>query len=42
MGHALALCDRAILLDHGAITWQGPTDKAADAIGTALFDTTGQ
>ena len=42
MGHALALCDRAILLDHGTITWQGPTDKAAEAIGTALFDTGGQ
>ena len=31
MGHALALCDRAVLLDHGAIAWQGPTDEAAEA-----------
>ena len=41
MGHALALCDRAILLDHGAIAWQGPTAEATEAIGTALFDTGG-
>ena len=41
MGHALALCDRAVLLDHGAISWEGPTDEAAEAIGTALFDTGG-
>ena len=41
MGHALALCDRAVLLDHGAIAWQGPTAEAAEAIGTALFDTSG-
>ena len=42
MGHALALCDRAVWLDHGAISWQGPTAEAAEAIGTALFDTGGQ
>ena len=35
MGHALALCDRAILLDHGTITWQGPSAEAA----ATLFDT---
>ena len=39
VGHALALCDRAILLDHGAIAWQGPADEAADAVGASLFDT---
>lgn len=42
VGHALALCDRAVLLDHGAIAWQGPTAEAAEVIGTALFDTGGQ
>ncbi len=41
IGHALALCDRAILLDHGAITWQGPSDEAARAVGASLFDTSG-
>ena len=38
IGHALALCDRAILLDHGAITWQGPSSEAPRAVGASLFD----
>ncbi len=42
MGHALALCDRAVWLDHGAVSWHGPTEEAAEAIGTALFDTGGE
>ncbi|WP_419918438.1 ABC transporter ATP-binding protein [Candidatus Poriferisocius sp.] len=42
MGHALALCDRAILLHHGSITWQGPSTEAAEVVGASLFDTTGQ
>ena len=42
VGHALALCDRAILLDHGTVTWQGPSAEAAEAVGTALFDTGGE
>lgn len=39
--HALAVCDRAMILDHGAITWSGP---AADAVDLAeqMFDTPGQ
>jgi branched-chain amino acid transport system ATP-binding protein len=28
VSHALALCDRVVLLDHGSVTWSGP---AADA-----------
>ncbi|MCY3576717.1 MAG: ABC transporter ATP-binding protein [bacterium] len=42
MSHALALCDRAILLDHGAITWQGPSAEAADTLAATLFDTGGE
>ncbi len=38
IGHALALCDRAILLAHGAITWKGPSPEAAQAVGASLFD----
>ncbi len=38
VSHALALCDRAVLLDHGAVTWQGPSTEAAEVAGTALFD----
>jgi branched-chain amino acid transport system ATP-binding protein len=29
VGHALALCDRVVLLEHGSIGWEGP---AADAV----------
>lgn len=42
MSHALALCDRAILLDHGSITWQGPSAEAAETLAATLFDTGGQ
>src|SRR5690606_16784926 len=28
VGHALRLCDRVAMLDHGAITWSGPADEA--------------
>jgi len=37
VGHALALCDRVVLLDHGAITWEGPSSDAADRVVTAVF-----
>jgi branched-chain amino acid transport system ATP-binding protein len=37
VGHALALCDRVVLLDHGAITWEGPSADAADRVVTAVF-----
>ena len=39
VGHALALCDRVVLLDHGAITWEGPASDAADRVVTAVFAT---
>ena len=39
VGHALALCDRVVLLDHGAITWEGPSAEAADRVVTAVFAT---
>ena len=39
VGHALALCDRVVLLDHGAITWEGPAADAADRVVTAVFVT---
>ena len=37
VGHALDLCDRVVLLDHGAITWEGPSSEAADRVVTAVF-----
>ena len=38
IGHALELCDRVILLDHGAVSWEGPTADAADAVVSQLFE----
>ena len=39
VGHALALCDRVLLLDHGAVSWEGPAADAADHVVTAVFAT---
>lgn len=38
VGHALALCDRIVLLDHGAVSWEGPSADATDRIVTAVFE----
>lgn len=32
VSHALALCDRVVILDHGSIAWQGPAGDAGDRI----------
>ena len=37
VGHALDLCDRVVLLDRGAISWEGPSSEAADRVVTAVF-----
>jgi branched-chain amino acid transport system ATP-binding protein len=39
VGHAIALCDRAVVLDRGRITWTGPADQASDRIARSLFET---
>ena len=36
VAHALALCDRAVILDHGSIEWEGPTSEAADRVRASL------
>lgn len=36
VGHALALCDRAVLLDHGAVAWEGLAAEAHDRVGAGL------
>jgi len=38
VGHALELCDRAAVLEHGLITWQGPTDEAGAVLESRLFE----
>jgi branched-chain amino acid transport system ATP-binding protein len=37
VGHALKLCDRVALLDHGSISWTGTSAEAADVV-TQTFD----
>ena len=39
VGHAIALCDRAVVLDRGRITWTGPSDQASNRIARSLFQT---
>ena len=38
VGHALELCDRVVLLDHGAVTWEGDAEGAADVVVRHLFE----
>ena len=38
IGHALALCDRVVLLDHGSVTWEGPSADAVHRVVTKVFD----
>jgi branched-chain amino acid transport system ATP-binding protein len=41
VGHALDLCDRVAQLHHGTVTWEGPSDHAADRVMAELFDPAG-
>lgn len=38
--HALALCDRVVQLDHGAVSWTGPSSEAGDSV-TQVFKPVG-
>ena len=38
VGHALELCDRAAVLEHGLIAWQGPADEAGAVLEARLFE----
>jgi branched-chain amino acid transport system ATP-binding protein len=38
VGHALALCDRVVLLDHGAVSWEGTPADAAEHVVTDVFE----
>ena len=39
VGHALKLCERAAVLEHGLITWQGPSNEAGAVLESRLFET---
>ena len=38
VGHALELCDRAAVLEHGLIAWHGPASEAGAVLETRLFE----
>lgn len=38
IGHALALCDRVVLLDHGAVSWEGSPADATERVVTKVFE----
>ena len=38
VGHALALCDRVALLDHGTVAWTGDAVDAAARVATRVFE----
>jgi branched-chain amino acid transport system ATP-binding protein len=38
IGHALALCSRVVVEDHGAVQWEGPSNQAASHVVTEVFE----
>ncbi len=34
--HALDLCDRAVFLEHGSVSWAGPSDQALSRVSSAF------
>ncbi len=40
--HALDLCDRVVVLQHGAVGWEGPAGDAFDRVVTEVFDPSGE
>ncbi len=39
VGQALQLCDRAVVLAHGAVEWEGPANEATEATVGRMFAT---
>lgn len=38
IAHALALCDRVVLLEHGSVIWAGPAADAEDRVVSTVFE----
>jgi branched-chain amino acid transport system ATP-binding protein len=38
VGHALALCSRVVVEDHGAVQWEGPSAEAVEHVVTEVFE----
>lgn len=37
VSYALKVCDRVVVLDHGAVSWEGPTSEATDRVQAFLY-----
>lgn len=40
VGHALALCDSVVVLDHGSVSWSGPSAEAEGAVTRSFTPST--
>ncbi|MFP3900318.1 MAG: ABC transporter ATP-binding protein [Acidimicrobiia bacterium] len=38
IAHAVALCDRAVLLEHGSVAWSGPAAEAEGRVVSTVFE----
>ncbi len=38
VGHALGLCDRVVVLEHGSVAWEGAPGDAVERVVTKAFD----
>lgn len=38
VSQALALCDRVAILDHGSVSWEGPSSDAVERVVTKVFE----
>lgn len=38
VAHALALCDRVVLLEHGTVVWEGSAQEAEERVVAYVFD----
>lgn len=38
VSQALALCDRVAILDHGSVSWDGPSSDAVERVVTKVFE----
>lgn len=42
IAQALALCERTVVLDHGSVSWEGPSSDAAHRVVTKVFERSGE
>ncbi len=38
VSHALGLCDRVVMLEHGAVAWEGAPEQAGERVAERIFE----